>query len=195
MNLDRASGMSGDTVPTVRQQRNVPEAIRSLSTMANPNYVDLFTATTPTAQDRSPEQWARAGLESAAGAGGQFVWRVLLGLRLERRPSPDYVAGWKIADRDDRWIRLEAASWFLTAHIVIQVDDRQVSATTFIRYDRPVAALVWPQLSIGHRKAMPRLLRHAVRSSYRTLQPKHQRGTNNMGGGHGDGLARVAAKE
>src|SRR5438046_179620 len=100
----------------------------------------------------------------AAGLAGQFGWRVLCGLRLERRPSPGYVGGWKIADRGDRWIRSEAASWFMTAHIVVQVDDGQLSVATFVRYDRPIAALVWPPLSAGHRLAMPGLLRKTVRA-------------------------------
>ena len=63
----------------------------------------------------------------------------------------------------DSWIVLEAASWFLTAQIVFQVADGRVSVATFIRYDRPVAALVWPPLSVGHRQAMPGLLRHAAK--------------------------------
>jgi len=150
-------------VPTVFQQRNVPQAIRSLSTMTSPDYVDLFTIKTHGAAGRSPEQWAHAAVD-AAGLAGQFVWRVPCGLRLERRPSPDYVGGWKIADRGDRWIRLEAASWFMTAHIVVQVDDGQLSVATFIRYDRPTAALVWPPLSAGHRVLMPGLLRQTVRA-------------------------------
>lgn len=150
-------------MPAVVQQHNVPEAIRSLSTLASPDYVDLFTIATDGAAGRSPEQWARAAVE-AAGLAGQFVWRVLCGLRLERRPSPDYVGGWKIADRGDRWIRSEAASWFMTAHIVVQVDDGQLSVATFVRYERPIAALVWPPLSAGHRLAMPGLLRKTVRA-------------------------------
>ena len=152
----------GDTVPTVFQQRNVPEAICSLSTLASPDYVDLFTVTTSEAVCASPEQWARAAVE-AAGLGGQFVWRVLCGLRLERRPSPDSIGGWKIADRGDSWIRLEAASWFMTAQLVLMVDDGHLSVATFIRYDRPIAALVWPPLSAGHRSLMPGLLRGTVR--------------------------------
>jgi hypothetical protein len=112
---------------------------------------------------RSPEEWARAAVE-AAGLGGQVVWRVLCGLRLAWRPSPDYVGGWKIADRGDSWIRLEAASWFMTAHLVLEVDDRHLSVATFIRYDRPMAALVWPPLSAAHRFLMPGLLRHTVRA-------------------------------
>jgi hypothetical protein len=150
-------------VETILQQRNVPEATRSLSTLTKQDYVDLFVLTTHAAADRSPERWARAGVDEAAGLAGQFVWRVLLGLRLPRRSSPDHVAGWRIVGRGDCWIVLEAASWFLTAQIVVHVGDREVSIATFVQYDRPVAALVWPPLSAGHRRAMPGLLRHAAR--------------------------------
>src|SRR5215510_11697499 len=145
-------------MPTVLQQRDVPGTIRSLSTMTRPDYVDLTCRDGEEVASRSPEQWARAAVE-AAGLAGQFVWRVLCGLRLEWRPSPDYVGGWKIADRGDSWVRLEAASWFMTAHLVLEVDDGQLSVATFIRYDRPMAALVWPPLSAGHRLLMPGLLR------------------------------------
>jgi len=152
----------GDTVPTVFQQHSVPDAIRSLSGLARPDYVDLFTVGTSETAGASPEEWARAAVE-AAGLGGQVVWRVLCGLRLAWRPSPDVVGGWKIADRGDSWIRLEAASWFMTAHLVLEVDDGSLSVATFIRYDRPMAALVWPLLSAGHRMLMPGLLRSTVR--------------------------------
>jgi hypothetical protein len=147
---------------TILQQRNVPETIRSLSTMASHDYVDLFKV--GAAEDRSPEQWARAGVDRAAGLAGQLVWRVLLGLRLERQSSPDHVAGWRIVGRDDDRIVLEASSWFMTAQIVIQIGDRQVSVATFIRYDRPLARLVWSAAAAGHRQAMPGLLRRAARS-------------------------------
>ena len=59
-------------MPTVVQQHSVPGAIRSLSTLASPDYVDLFTIATDGAAGRSPEQWARAAVE-AAGLAGQFV--------------------------------------------------------------------------------------------------------------------------
>lgn len=84
---------------TVLQQRNVPEAIRSLSTMESPDYVDVFTVTSEVT-DKTPEQWAREG---------------------------------------------------------------RVSFATFVRYDRPMAALVWPAVSIIHRRAVPDLLRYAVK--------------------------------
>ncbi|GAA3471292.1 hypothetical protein [Nonomuraea roseola] len=146
---------------TVFQQHDVPEEVRALSTLADPDYVDLFTIVTGAAAPRSPEQWARAAFEDVAGLKGQFIWRVLLGLRLQRRTSPTCVAGWKIAERGDRWLRLEARSWMLTGHLVIIVEDEEVSLGTFLRYDRPMARRVWTPLSAVHRHEAPGLLREA----------------------------------
>jgi hypothetical protein len=157
-------------MPTVVQQRDVPGTIGSRSPLASPDYIDVFTATTDGAASGSPEEWARAGIEDAAGLAGQFVWRVLCGLRLEGRPSPDHIGGWKIADRGDSWIRLEAESWFMTAHLVFEIDDAQVTVATLIRYDWAIAAVLWPLLSAGHRRAMPGLLRHTVR----TMRLRHE---------------------
>jgi hypothetical protein len=150
-------------VSTVVGLRNLPEGIRSFGAMISPDYVDLFTATVG-ATDKSPEEWARAALEETpTGRSAPFLWRIL-GLRLGPRHSPDHVQGWKIADRGDDWVRIEAGSWFMTAHAVVRVDDGQVSVALFVRYDRPIAALVWPPLSIIHRRAMPVLLRQALRA-------------------------------
>jgi hypothetical protein len=151
------------TMPTARQRRNVPEEIRSQSGLARIDYVDLFGVAAPAARESSPEQWARAAIDTAAGAGGQFVWRGVLGLRLAARTSPDHVAGWTIAKRGNDWIRLEAASWFLTAHLVVRIDEDEASMATFIRYDRPPASLAWPRLARFHRRAMPGLLIRAAR--------------------------------
>lgn len=157
--------MKADAVPTVVQQRNSPEAIRSLSTLESPDYVDLFIATANRATDKTPEQWARATVEGVHPWARFVAWRVLCGLRLEPRPSPDYLAGWRIADRGDGWIRMEASSWFMTAQIVFHVDEGHVSFATFVCYDKPMAALVWPAVSIIHRRAVPELLRYAGSAS------------------------------
>jgi hypothetical protein len=153
------------TAPIAFRESGVPEAIRSLSTLAPPDYVDLFTVVTGAARGTSPEEWARAVAEEAAGRGGQVAWRVLLGLRLDPRPSPDRVAGWTIAGRGRDWLRLAAASWFMTAELVFQVGDERLSVATLIRYDRPIAARIWPPLAaVVHRRSMPGLLRHAARA-------------------------------
>src|SRR5215813_10862007 len=126
-------------MPSVIQQRNIPEVIRSLSGMDSPDYIDLFTVTTNEAADGSPEQWSRTAIEDVAGLGGQIILGGVLGLRLKSRPSAARGGGWKIADRGADWIRLEASSWFLTAHLVIRLDDEHLSIGTFIRYNRPIA--------------------------------------------------------
>jgi hypothetical protein len=153
-------------VSAVRWHRNVPEAIRSLDTLACPDYAVIVTATVSETQSRTPEQWLRAMLKGVPRGlllFVPFVQRVALGLRLQRRPSPDHVLGWKIADRGDNWLRIEAASWFLTGHVVVHVDDCQLSFATFIRYDRPPAALVWAPVSLIHRQVALALMRSAAR--------------------------------
>ena len=142
---------------------NVPEGIRPLGAMVSPDYVDLSTVTIG-ATDKSPEEWARAVLEETpTGRSAPSLWRAL-GLRLGPPNSPDYVQGWKIADRGDDWIRIQAASWLMTGHAVVQVDGGQLSVALFVRYDQPIAAFVWPPVSVMHRRAMPVLLRQALRA-------------------------------
>ena len=146
---------------SVTRQRKIPEAIRSHSGMVSPDYVDLFSVTTDETTRASPERWSRTTIEDAAGTGGQFIWRGVLGLRLNSRPAG--VGGWRIAGRGDDWIRLEASSWFLTAHLVIHLDGKHLSVGTFIRYDHPIATLVWTPASTVHRQLMPDLLRKTMR--------------------------------
>jgi hypothetical protein len=92
-----------------------------------------------------------------------LIQRVALGLRLKRQASPDHVLGWKIAGRGDHWMRLEAASWFLTGHVLVHVDHDQLSFATFVRYDRPVAALIWPPVSLIHHQVALALMRSAAK--------------------------------
>src|SRR5215470_7323491 len=170
----------------INRQRNIPEAIRSLSGMDSPDYIDLFTVTTDGAADASPEQWARTAIEDVAGPRGRFIWRRVVGLRLKSRPSTERVGGWKIADRGEDWIRLAASSWFLTAHLVTRLDDGHLSAGTFIRYDHPIAALIWVPASAVHRRLMPGLLHQTVRlqagRSDGALPRNHDRAASPEGG-------------
>ena len=148
--------------PTVVQRHKIPESIRSLDVLPC-DYVDVFTATAGDAGDTSPEQWARIALERASAIGRFLAWQTILGLRLESGPSPDHVAGWKVVDRNDSWIRIEAKSWFMIAKIIFRVDEDEVSFTTLIRYDRPVARAVWTPISAIHRRLAPDVLGTAVR--------------------------------
>jgi hypothetical protein len=91
----------------------------------------------------------------------RVLWR-LMGLRLGPRHSPDHVQGWKIAARSDNWLRVETASWYMTAQAVCLVEEGQVSISLSLRYDRPIAALVWALVSGPHQRAVPVMLRQAV---------------------------------
>jgi hypothetical protein len=91
-----------------------------------------------------------------------MLWR-LLGLRLGPRPSPEHVQGWRIIGRGDDWIRMEAVSWCMTANAIVKVEAGQVSVALFVRYDRSIAAVIWPPVSVMHRRAMPALLGQAVK--------------------------------
>jgi hypothetical protein len=151
----------------VRWQREVPAAIRSLGALANADYADIVTATIDETPSSTPEQLIQAALNGMPRGllfFIPFVQRVFLGLRLKLRPSPDRLLGWKIADRGENWMRIEAASWFLTGHVVMHIDDGRMSFASFIRYDRRPAAFIWPPVSLIHRQVALALVRSATRA-------------------------------
>jgi hypothetical protein len=161
----RRDGRTGAT--TVRWRRDVPETIRALGALADADYVDIVTATADEIPSGTPEELARQALSAVPRSLLSFVplvQRCLLGLRLELRPSPDHLLGWKIAERGEGWVRIEAASWFLTGHVVMHVEGQQVSFASFIRYDRWLAAFVWPPVSLIHRQVALALVRGAIRA-------------------------------
>lgn len=139
---------------------DIPESIRALGSLPHIDYADQFTLATHV--DATPEQWARAMFGDTPGAGELLIWRVILGLRLDRARSPVTVAGWRIGGRGDDWIRLEAASWFLTGNLVVHTADEYVSLTTLLHYERRVGNSVWPPLSAIHRRLVPGVLRAAA---------------------------------
>ncbi|QFU87217.1 DUF2867 domain-containing protein [Amycolatopsis sp. YIM 10] len=123
------------------------------------HYTDTFSR--PINETATPEQWARALFGDVPGPGARLIWRGLLGLRLSRGPSAETVAGWRIAERGDDWIRLETTSWFLTANLLVTAADDRLTLSTYLRYDRRIGYLVWPPLSAVHRRLAPGLLRDA----------------------------------
>jgi hypothetical protein len=78
----------------------------------------------------------------------------------------------------------------MTAHHVARLDDGELSAGTFMRYDHPIAPLIWVPASAVHRRMMPGLLvktvrvraRHSARHSHDAFQAKHERAANPEGG-------------
>jgi hypothetical protein len=158
---------------------SVPDRVRSLTTLTDPNYADLFTITAPTATDHTAEQWVRAVLERAplSQRHARRLWRIM-GLRLGPPHSSDHVQGWRIAGRGENWLRAETGSWYATAQAVCLVGEGEVAISLFFRYDHPVAKLVWRFVSGRHQRAVPVMLRQAVRvmEQPRTSEPQHDRG-------------------
>jgi hypothetical protein len=151
--------------------RNVPEPIRRLEPLADPDYADVFTLLTSHATERSGEAWARAVLEQTPiGRSAPRVWRAL-GLRLGPPSSPHHVQGWQIADRGEGWIRLETRSWSMTAHAVVHAEEGRLSLALFLRFYRAVAALIWLPVGRLHRRGVPPMLRQALRATDPTAAP------------------------
>ncbi|HEX6394361.1 MAG TPA: hypothetical protein VFZ97_13055 [Acidimicrobiales bacterium] len=143
----------------------VPEVVRSLITLAEPDYADLVTLQTPRAGERSAEGWARAVLEEApvSRRNARRLWR-LMGLRLGPSQSHDYIQGWKITQRGDNWIRAETSSWYASCQAVCLVEAGQVSVSLSLRYDRPlVARSVWALIAGLHQRGLPVMLRQAAK--------------------------------
>lgn len=134
------------------------------------DYTDHFEAPIATADDRTPEQWARAVFEDAPGPlRGLFAssFRYGLGLRLGPRSSPEHVLGWEIIDRKLDSITVESRSWFLTSRLVFRAQGSRLTQSTLVHYDKRIARVLWPPVSILHRQIVPWLLRRAARGSRR----------------------------
>jgi hypothetical protein len=156
-------------VATVHWQRDVPADMRSRSSLERVDYADLFTATTSEPVRLTPQHWARALQCSAPWrvrlivAAASITQRWILGLRVDRPSSSSTMLGWKLADRGDNWFRLEASSsWLGSANLVFRSRGREVCFATLLRYDHPLARVVWTPVSRLHRFVGISLLRYAV---------------------------------
>jgi hypothetical protein len=164
---NQAAPEQRDNVASVRWTRGVPDTLRALDTIESPDYSDVVTGTVSETSGRTPEEWLRTMLEGVPRGlllAVPAIQRVALGLRLQMRPSPEHVVGWKIVERGEDWMRIEAASWFLTGHVIVHVEDGHLSFATFVRYDRLAAAIIWPPVSLIHRQAALMLVRAAARA-------------------------------
>jgi hypothetical protein len=104
--------------------------------------------------NRSSEQWARAVWEGAPAPLRWFMlagWRLVLGLRLGPRHSPDHILGWRIVGRGPGETVCQLHSGFLTAQNVFRKVDGTFVWSTFVTFKRPMARIIWPPVSLLHR--------------------------------------------
>lgn len=149
-------------------QRDVPAAMRRLDTLPSPDYADVFTTVAERAPDQPALRWLHQLFDTAplrvraVLAVAVVVQRSVLGLRpAHNADASPGLLGWRITDHGDDWVRLEAASSFMTGHLVYRLEGRRISFATFVRYDRRVAAYIWPPVSRLHRLVGLYLLRYA----------------------------------
>ena len=90
----------------------VPPAARRLSTLPHVDYEDAFLIEIGAAQDRTPEQWARAILEDAPitiRTALRSGW-LALGLQLDPSPSERSVLGWEVWRSTPEYVLLAGSS-------------------------------------------------------------------------------------
>lgn len=140
--------------------REVPEDVRTLSTMSEPDYADMYSLATP--GNATALAWARAMYEETLGDRGRFIFGRILGLKLAPVKAAGTVAGWRVAEQGDDWIRLEAEGNRVVGQILVLTANGRLSVTTFIQYVSRLGSATWTMWSILHRRAMPKLLRDAA---------------------------------
>lgn len=129
------------------------------------DYTDRFEAPIAAVHDRTPEQWARAVFEGPPRPLRGLLangFRYGLGLRLGPRSSPEHVLGWEIIDRQPDSLTVESRSWFLTSRLVFRTEGSRLTQSTLVRYDKRIATVLWPPVSLLHRQIVPRLLQRAA---------------------------------
>ena len=130
-----------------------------------PDYTDSFALDVDPHRRRSSAEWAKASLEGLPVALRWFVWagwRLVLGLRLGPRGSPGHIAGWAVAERTDARTVLRTRSPLLDAELMFRVEPSRVVWSTAVAHRRRLASLIWPPVSILHRRIVPYALRRAA---------------------------------
>ncbi len=101
-------------------------------------------------------------MTAAGGPGGidpALRPRWVLGFPLQSRAAPDDLLGWRVAERREDLVRIETGSWLMTAHVLVKLEREQLWFATRVRYEHPLARLIWPPVSLLHRRAAISLVR------------------------------------
>jgi len=130
------------------------------------DFVCAYEVDIASGDDRSSERWARDAWEGAPGPLRWFMlagWRVVLGLRLGPRTSPDHILGWHITTRTPDETVCQLASAFLKASNTFRRREGRLVWSTEVTYDRGIARVIWPPVSLLHRPLVRIALRRAAR--------------------------------
>jgi hypothetical protein len=130
------------------------------------DYADAFEATLRRGDHRTAEQVIRDGLEHAPPrlrATIVIVHRHVLRFRLGPISSPNHVVGWRVVTSEPDVVRLETTGPLIAATLVgRRVGTTTARLTTFVRYQRPLARIVWAVVGPLHRRVAPYLMARAA---------------------------------
>jgi hypothetical protein len=141
------------------------EVAETVDSLSRSDFASAFAVPRQAADRRSAEQWARDVFERAPAAMRSFVllgWKYGLGFRLGPPSSPTHVLGWKIASSSPEAISLALQSPLVSAHKLVRVDRTRVVMTTFVRYERAPARMLWMAAVPIHHRTEPYLLGRAA---------------------------------
>lgn len=162
------------TAPSRAVRATIPST--SAATAAeHANFAYAYEVGVPAGDTRTAEQWARTAWECAPTPLRWFItagWRLVLGLRLGPRRSRDHILGWRIVDCHPEEIACQLDSWFLNGYNTFRLTDGHLIWSTFVTYERPIAKVIWPPVSILHRALVRSALRRAARHPERTTSAK-----------------------
>jgi hypothetical protein len=130
------------------------------------DYADAFEV--PAADDdRTAEEWLRAGLEGSPAALRRLIRLVHGGvLRFALGPeSPDHVLGWKILSSSPTVAQLGAEGPLGRGVLVGRKVEGAVVLVTYAAYRHRLGRLVWTLVMVVHRRVAPYLLTRAARSA------------------------------
>jgi hypothetical protein len=155
-----------DVTDAVGRVRVTPPTTGSTTALQEHDFACAYEVVVAPGDNRSSEQWARAVWEGAPAPLRWFMlagWRLVLGLRLGPRHSPDHILGWRIVDRGPDGTACQLRSGFLHAHNVFCKADGTFVWSTFVTYERPIGRVIWPPASLLHRLLVRIALRRAAR--------------------------------
>lgn len=153
-------------VLAVRESRPVRRTV-PVGNSAKHDFACAYETAINPEDGRSSEEWARAAWEDAPAPLRWFMvagWRFVLGLRLGPQSSPDHILGWQIFERDPNTTACQLHSGFLAAVNIFHRAEGRFTWSTFVTYDRPIARVVWPPVSVIHRLLVRLALRRVANS-------------------------------
>jgi hypothetical protein len=131
-----------------------------------PSFACAYAIDVVAGDQRSSEQWARDAWEGSPAPLRWFMlagWRLVLRLQLGPRRSASHILCWSIIERRPNETVCSLRSPFLTAYNTFRRENGLFVWSTFVFYDRPLARLIWPPVSLLHRPLVRLALARARR--------------------------------